>query len=204
MNASRQARALGVALVLAGMTLAGCQSQPPSSASPQSPDLRQLETPPGGTAEDADRAALARFVGAWSFEGWWAGADGERTAVAGRAAGVIESVHFVLLDLQTTSGEFAGRAGRKSGSLLFASEPGIGLTLTAWGDASPAMNRLAGTVDGAGSVFTFTEARTPAGRHRLGARMAFESDDRWVGEIRDETAAGQPVVARYVFTRVGE
>jgi hypothetical protein len=185
--------------------LLACQSSPPPSDEPlPGGSLRHLQTPGNATEPDADRAALSRLVGVWSFEGWSDQGGAARTTTAGRAAAAIENEHFVLLDLQTTSGQLAGTAAHKGGSMLFASEPGIGLTLTAWGDASPSITRLAGDVNPDASVFTFRELKTPPGRHRLACTLTFETDDRWVAEIRDVSEAARPVVARYVFTRAAQ
>lgn len=193
-----------VGVALPGLVLLGCQSQhhageAVASAPPSS--LRAIQAPTGGTRADAERAMLARFVGVWSFDGWVTGADGARGSVAGTGAAVIENQHFVKLDMKVTEGSMGGRSGRKAGSLLFASEPGVGLTLTAWGDASPAMSRCTGIVEGAGSVFTFTEVRTPSGAGRVSLNTRFTSDDRWVADVRDLSAAGDPLIASYTFTR---
>jgi hypothetical protein len=182
----------------------GCQSQPTAPERADNPSLRHIAAPPGATRADADRAFLARFVGTWNFQGWSVGQGGERVQGSGRAAGVIEHDHFVLLDLETAVGELGGRTSRKSGSMILASEPGIGPTLTAWGDASPSISRSVGHIEGNGSLFSFTEAQTPAGLHRLAVTIRFETDDRWIAEIHDSTASGSPVVARYQFTRTGK
>ncbi|MCC6677421.1 MAG: hypothetical protein IT436_09775 [Phycisphaerales bacterium] len=187
---------LPIALLLASGCRAGSRAEHPVN-----PVLRPVNAPAGASQADIDRAALARFVGVWRFDGWSATPDGKRTSASGHAAGVIESEHFVLLDLKTTSGQMGGRAGRKSGSMIFASEPGIGATLTAWGDAAPSITRLVGRVEGTGSAFWFSEAKTPKDRHRHTMLITFETDNAWLAEIRDDTAGGSPVVASYRFTR---
>lgn len=188
-------------IATAGLLLAGCQSSSaPAAHFAANPALSPIQVPPGGSSCDADRAALARFVGVWNFDGW-ANSGGARTTASGKAAATIENQHFVLIDLQTTSGTVGARAGTKSGSMLLASEPGIGLTLTAWGDASPSMSRAIGRAEGNASAFMFEEARTPAGMHRLSITMTFETNDRWVASIHDLSVGGQPRVAQYTFTR---
>lgn len=183
------------------VSVAGCQSESAASKYTVNPALRPIAFPSGGTPSDADRATLARFVGVWNFEGGTQAPDGTRINAKGIVAGVIEDEHFVLLDIEVTEGQLAGRAGRKAGSMFLAAEPGIGMTLTAWGDASPSISRLIGEVHGNGSVFTFREARTPPGRRRIGLEIQFESDDRWVAEVMESTAQNARVVARYAFTR---
>lgn len=151
------------------------------------------------TPADADRQALARLVGVWSFEGWSVGKDGSRKQATGLAAAAIENRYFVLLDIEASAGELGGRAGRKSGSMILASEPGIGLTLTAWGDASASICRLVGRVSGDGKVFTFEESRTPADLRRLSLVLTFETSERWTAEVRDASAPGRPIIAFYTF-----
>jgi len=182
------------------MMLCGCESSSPARHQGTNPALRQIEAPASGGTVDADRAALARFVGVWNFEGW-AINGGNRVTAAGKAAAAIENDHFVLIDVQTTSGTLGSRASNKSGSVLLASEPGIGLTMTAWGDASPAISRATGHVEGNASAFVFDEARTPKGVHRLSMTMTFETDDRWVARVHDLSAGDHPLVAQYTFTR---
>ncbi|MBS0186524.1 MAG: hypothetical protein JSS51_00545 [Planctomycetes bacterium] len=142
---------------------------------------------------DAARAQLSRLVGAWDLDGWWKGNGNDRNTVHGRAAGVLENQYFVLMDVQTTSGEMAGRTARKSGSFLFASEPGIGLTASAWGDASPSISRFVGTAQGNGIVFKPAHNAYPNAELVL----TFESDNRFTAEV----VQGSDVHASYTFTR---
>jgi len=191
-------RAALIASVLACLPfgLTGCQCGSSAPTYSQNPALRQIQPPANATAADADRATLARFVGVWTFEGWSVAADGTERTVAGNAAAAIESEHFVLLTIHRTSGQLAGRAGRTVGSMLLASEPEVGITLTAWGDESPFVRRLIGKTHGSGSVFSFDE------RNRgLSLTLTFETDDRWVAEARESNNGAQSVVARYKFSR---
>jgi hypothetical protein len=183
------------------VALAGCQSKPQVADNAVNPSLSRLSVPEGATPIDADRAALSRFVGVWRFEGVTVNAKNEQTTVQGNAAGTIEKEHFVLLELAPTSGQMGGRAVRSAGSMLFAAEPGVGLTVTAWGDASPAINRMTGATSLKGGVFSFAELRTPTNAARMGMTITFETDDRFVAAISDLSKAGRPVLARYTFSR---
>ena len=191
-------------LIIASVLATGCQSQSAPADRPANMALKRIDTPAGATQADADRAALARFIGAWNFDGWSAPPGSAHSQVSGRAAATIEREHFVLIDLQATSGELAGATGRRAGSMLLASEPGIGATLTAWGDACPSISRLVGQVKGNGSVFSFHEVTTPAGRHRHSLVITFETDDRWTAEIRDISVSGDPLLCSYQFTRAAQ
>jgi hypothetical protein len=201
--AARLGRAMSFGLGAVVIVGAGCKSASTGEEYAHNPALRRITPPEGATPADADRAALARFVGAWNFEGWSSDQGSARVSATGRAAATIENQHFVLLDLETTGGELGGRAGRKSGSMLLASEPGIGATLTAWGDAAPSISRLVGRVEGNGAAFVFDEVKAPSGKHRHAMVITFQTDDKWSAEIRDVTAGERQVVARYEFTRVG-
>jgi hypothetical protein len=200
-HARLTSRALSWCVGIAALSGIGCQGQPATEEHPASPALRAIQTPADATTADIDRAALSRLVGAWNYEGWSVDQDSARREASGRAAGTIESEHFVLMDLQATSGELGGRAGRKTGSMIFASEPGVGPTMTAWGDASPSISRFVGRVEGNGSAFTFNEVRTADGRHRHALTIVFTTDNQWTAEVRNLTASGSPVVAKYQFTR---
>lgn len=201
-------RALGSLLGVGVLALAtGCQSMEDTTGNGVNPALRELQTGPNATSADKQRAALSRLVGVWTFTGWTsdAGNWAERPFdVTGVAAGVVEDESFVLLDLQVTSGELTGHSARKTGSMLFASEPGVGATVTAWGDASPSISRLVGEIVNHGANFNYTEHRTPQGRGRVSLSIEFVTDDRWVAEIRDMGLETRPIVGRYVFERLME
>ncbi|MBX3389422.1 MAG: DUF1579 family protein [Phycisphaeraceae bacterium] len=149
---------------------------------------------------DADRGQLAKLVGAWRFEGSWSGEDGQKHSVQGRAAGVLVNNFFVLLDVQTTSGELAGQTSRQEGSLLFASEPGKGLTVTAWGDASPSITHLIGHSEEGGKVLTYLPASGPS--NAVAVVVRFEGDNHFSTEI--SAGSGGKGVAEYTFTRATE
>jgi hypothetical protein len=186
--------------VLALFPLAGCATgsigetdlQPTAHA-----NLRPIMTRKDAAPADRERALLARFIGAWNFQGWSAGPDGAHSQIKGVAAAVIEDDHFVHIDLQSSEGSL--RAGKNASALMLASEPGIGLTMTVWGDASPSISRLTGSAEPDGSVFRFAEVRTPSGIPRARVTITFESDDRWAAEISEQD--GKSPLAAYTFTR---
>ena len=186
---------LGLAL------LGGCSSAPRTPDAAVNPSLAKLSVPADATPADADRAALSRFVGVWNFEGVVVGADNKTSDVAGNAAAAIEKEHFVLLELRPTSGQMGGRPARTGGAILLGSEPGIGLTATAWGDASPAVSRMTGTTRLGGGIFSFSELRTPTNTPRISLTITFETNDRWVAVVNDVSKYAKPMLARYTFSR---
>ncbi|GMV24194.1 MAG: hypothetical protein AMXMBFR58_02250 [Phycisphaerae bacterium] len=192
---------LATCLCAAPVTLVACNAPQKSPPAPAAHNLRPITAPAGGSIADAHRASLARFVGIWQFEGWSVDSAGIQQSVSGRAAATIEREHFVLIDLQATSGQMAGRALRRGGSILLASEPGLGVTLTTWGDASPSVGRLIGRTEGSGASFVFDEAATPAGRQRVQISIHFRSDDHWIAELRDADTGDSKVLASYEFKR---
>src|SRR5262245_23176589 len=80
-------------------------------------------------ALQADRALLAKFVGAWDYQGWSQVTPDVRRESKGRAAGVIERTHFLLLDTESIITQ-GGKTRKLEGSILFSVEPGEGLMLT--------------------------------------------------------------------------
>ncbi len=205
---SMRARACWMMIGIGAMALiGGCQSMEDATGNGVNPALRPLQTGPDATDADKQRAALSRLVGVWTFAGWsGATADWDTRApdVAGLAAGVVESGYFVLLDLDVTSGEFAGSDQGKEASMLFASEPGVGATVSAWGDAAPSISRLVGEIVNNGANFNYTELRTPEGRGRVSLSIEFVTDDHWIAEIRDAETEPHSIIARYDFQRLVE
>jgi hypothetical protein len=177
-------------LALVGVAMVGgCQTGNASSTSSDA----SFST----ATADSDRAHLVKLVGEWQFEGSWSGADGKQNAVQGRAAGVLVNNYFVMLDVQTTSGELAGRTTREDGSMIFAAEPGVGMTVTAWGDASPTVTRLVGRTEQGGNVFNFVPAGGTANAAALIVR--FDGPDRFTTQLNPGAVLSS---ANYTFTRV--
>lgn len=189
-KSSRALRAcLGVvvgSLALGGLT--ACQSGGSSSSNSDSSF--------SASVADSNRTLLTKLVGDWQFEGAWSGADGKPNAVQGRAAGVLVNNFFVLLDVQSTEGQLAGRTTREDGSMLFAAEPGRGLTVTAWGDASPSVTRLVGGSHDNGNVFSFVPADGTGNAAALVIR--FDGPDRFTTQLNPGAALSS---ASYTFTR---
>lgn len=178
-------------LVVGGLMLvamAGCQTgNAPSGAANSSFSIQ---------AADSERTHLAKFVGDWQFEGSWSGADGKPHPVQGQAAGVLVNNFFVMLDIQTTSGELAGRTTREDGSIVFASEPGVGVTVTAWGDASPNVTRLVGRSEQGGNVLRFVPAGGTA--NAVALVVQFDGPNRFTTQLNPGAALSS---ANYTFTR---
>lgn len=155
----------------------------------------------GGAAADtaevrAERATLAKFIGAWDFEGWYEPADAPRRTSKGKAAGVLEHSHFVLLDTHSTVTE-DGKSRELRGSILFSVAPGEGLQLSAWSDNSPALRQFKGTVENNGNRFSFKGIPAPGNSNQVRLEILYSSADRWTAEF---TRSGK-VIASYTFIR---
>ncbi|MBX3317031.1 MAG: hypothetical protein KF902_09250 [Phycisphaeraceae bacterium] len=190
-------RSFAVLCLVGSALLGGCHGTPARVKDSPNASLRPIDVAPDAPKSDADRSKLARLIGVWSFRGTVTDDSDSTREVTGTAAGVLENSHFVLLDVQATQGEFAGTAGRKSGSMLFGSEPGKGLTVTAWGDAGPEIRRLIGATNADGSVFEFRVMQGHGRGAGISMRIVFETDDRWSVTISRGTAS-----ASYVFSRL--
>lgn len=155
----------------------------------------------GGAVTDskqvqADRATLAKLVGAWDFEGWNEPSAGARRTSKGRAAGVIEHTHFLLLDIESTVAE-AGTNRKLEGSILFSVEPKAGLRATTWSDNAPTVRQFSGEIQGGGSSLVFRNIRAVGHKDRLEMTIAFASADRWSATFSDRGT----IVASYSFVR---
>jgi hypothetical protein len=147
---------------------------------------------------DADRALLAKFVGAWEYEGWSIPEGETRRSSKGIASGVVEHAHFVLFD---TLGEVeqGDDARAIKGSILFSVEPGVGLMLTSWSDDSTSVHRFDGDIENDGMRFVFLSYQPlwgPGSKVKL--VIEFASRDQWTATFHRNGA----VVAEYTFSRV--
>ncbi|MGH7242030.1 MAG: hypothetical protein ACREJD_01260 [Phycisphaerales bacterium] len=181
-------RACIAAIVAAGsLGLGGCQTGSPACCAADSSYTV--------ARADADRALLGKLVGDWRFEGSWSENGGATNNVTGRAAGVLVNNYFVMMDVQTTSGQLSGRTSRDEGSILFATEPGMGMTISAWGDASPAITRLIGRAENGGSVLEYRAANSAGSAASVVVR--FENENRLTIDL-----TGPKGSATYRFSRV--
>lgn len=144
----------------------------------------------------AERATLAKFIGAWDFEGWYEPVDAPRRTSKGKAAGVLEHSHFVLLDTQSTVTE-DGKSRELRGSILFSVAPGEGLQLSAWSDNSPALRQFKGSIKNNGNLFAFKGIPAPGNSNQVRLDILFSSADRWTAEF----TRGSKVIASYTFIR---
>jgi len=182
---------LGILGSIAAIGLGGCQTNKSGACCAADASYSVAQA-------DSDRGLLAKLVGDWRFEGSWTGAGGVKNNVQGRAAGVLVNNYFITMDVQTTSGELAGRTSRDEGSILFASEPGIGLTASAWGDASPSITRLVGHSESNGSILAYV----PAGgnSNAVAFTIRFDGENSFIANITGGSNGQR--AATYTFTRV--
>ncbi len=176
-----RALAFSVSVVLLPVA-SGCQSNGGAMA-----DTKALQN---------DRATLAKLVGAWDFEGWNEPENGPRRVGKGKAAGVIEHSHFVLLDMEGTVLE--AKTNRDlGGSILFSVEPKAGLKATAWSDNGPVVRQFRGEIQNDGSRLLFKNIQALGHSEKLQMAVNFASVDKWSVEF---SRAGK-VVAAYTFVR---
>ena len=191
------------AAILVGSVLAamGCQGpQATQDDEPAPAGVTILRAPAGATEDDRNRIALARFVGAWDYAGWYTPEGRARETSEGIAAGTIEHEYYVLLDGQYVREE-AGTASYHEGSMLFSSEPGLGLMMTSWSNAGPSVQRFRGRVEREGTRFVFDEVERVGGGEWLRLVVSFETDNTWTADFYRRGSPEDILAASYTFTR---
>lgn len=148
-----------------------------------STDAQRSASPAQLTQTDRDRLALGKLARAWKLTGWET-VEGHKRFLSGTAVGSVENSYFLRLNVNVTEDQ-TGRASH--GNILFASEPGRGLTMTSRFDTSPSALAYAGTVSNNGDVFTLRES----GRGNRQIVIRFLSADQWVADVSDPDGSGR-------------
>jgi hypothetical protein len=152
---------------------------PPPAASPApAPEMSNW---------DRDRLQLAKFARPWRVSGWET-VDGRRRFVSGTATGQVDSTFFVRLDMVITD-ELSGNINR--GNVVFASEPGRGLTLNSRFDSSPTAVAFAGSVNAAGDLFTLNEIAPGFGPNGRQVVIRFLTPDNFVADTTNRRTGEQ-------------
>jgi hypothetical protein len=193
-------RAFASAALVVAAAVPGCKTGPLHGTYARPTTVSPIDASEYSDQHDLDRMALTRFIGAWDFTGWHNPPDGERRETAGIAAGVVEHRNFVLLDIAnlTEEGETVELG---SGSILFAVEPEVGLVVTTWSEASPAVHRYRGMVQADGSRFAFGGVKVGETGERVDVVAQFETDDRFVMRFYRGSGDSAEIVAEYAFSR---
>lgn len=175
--------------------------QQPAPAPVQPPPVQQPAAAPAPqpaalSSHDRDRLALAKFARPWRVTGWET-VDGQRRFVSGTATGQIDNTFFIRLDMAVTD-EQSGRIN--TGNVVFASEPGRGLTMNSRFDTSPSPVTYTGSVSADGNLFTLDELGSGFGK--TGRRMVirFLSPDNWVADVTDRSTGSPMPRASMTFT----
>lgn len=148
------------------------------------------------SSADRDRLALARFARTWRVSGWET-VNGERRFVNGNAAGSVDCSFFVRLDMSM----FDEQSGRmNTGNLVFASEPGRGVTMSSRFDTSPSLTTYLGTATADGTLFTLDEmgwGGSTTGRRII---IRFLSADEFVADVSERWGGQSSQQASFTFT----
>lgn len=166
---------------------------PPPTAAAAAP---QPAPPPEMNSWDRDRLQLAKFARPWRVSGWET-VDGRRRFVSGTATGQVDSTFFVRLDMVITD-ELTGNINR--GNVVFASEPGRGMTLNSRFDSSPTAVAFAGSVNAAGDLFTLNEIAPGFGSKGRQVVIRFLNPDNFVADTTNRRTGEQ--ISSLSFTSV--
>lgn len=165
-------------------------NQRAATPTPVMPPPAQVNVPQAQpmSQADRDRLALARFARSWRVTGWQT-VDGQRRFVNGNAAGSVDNMFFVRLDMSM----FDEQSGRmNTGNVILASEPGRGITMNSRFDTSPSPSSYAGTVSADGTLFTLDEIAPNWGNTGRRIVIRFLSGDQFVADVT-ERSGGQAV-----------
>lgn len=163
----------------------------PSPSGP--PTTVSVTTPASLTQSDRDRLALSKLARNWRVTGWET-VDGQRRLVSGTASGSVENAFFIRL-IMTITDEQTRQVN--NGNIVFASEPGRGLTMNSHFDTSPFPITYSGTVSNDGNLFTLDEIAPSAGARRIVAR--FISPTEWVADVSDRSGSQSTPQASFNF-----
>lgn len=161
--------------------------QPVPVAPPPSPVAESSTPPPEMSSWDRDRLQLAKFARPWRVSGWES-VDGRRRFVSGTATGQVDSNFFVRLDMVITD-ELTGQINR--GNVVFASEPGRGMTMNSRFDSSPTAVAFAGTVSAGGDLFTLNEISPASGPKGRQVVIRFLNPDNFVADTTNRRTGEQ-------------
>jgi hypothetical protein len=123
--------------------------------------------------------------------------DGQRRFVSGTATGQIDNRFFIRLDMAMTDQQ-SGRVN--SGNVIFASEPGRGLTMNSRFDSSPTPVTYEGTVSADGQIFTLNELAPGFGPNGRRLVIRFLSPDNFVADSTDRAGGNATPRASLTFT----
>lgn len=166
---------------------------PPPAASQQ----QVVSQPPAQlSSADRDRLALAQFARTWRVSGWET-VDGQRRFVTGTAVGSVENAFFVRLDINVRDDQ-TGRLN--TGNVIFASEPGRGLTMNSRFDTSPSPVTFAGNVTADGSLFTLDEIAPGFGPNGRRIVIRFISPDEWVADESERSGGRTTAIGSLTFS----
>lgn len=146
----------------------------PTNPPPQSQNSSSL------TQTDRDRLALARFARSWRVTGWET-VDGQRRLVSGTATGTVENSFFIRLTTQIRDDQSGNVT---NGNIVFASEPGRGMTMNSHFDSGPTPMTFDGSLSADGNVLTLNEI-APAAEQRVIIR--FINDGQWVADTTNRS-----------------
>ncbi len=123
--------------------------------------------------------------------------NGQRRFVSGTATGQIDNRFFIRLDMVMTDQQ-SGQVN--TGNVIFASEPGRGLTMNSRFDSSPTPVTYEGSVSADGQVFTLNELAPGFGPNGRRLIIRFLSPDNFAADSTDRAGGQATPRASLTFT----
>lgn len=170
----------------------------PAPAPAPAPVAAPAATPQMSQA-DRDRMVLSRFARSWQISGWET-VEGVRRFASGTAVGAVESNYFVRLEMRMTAE--GADAQQSTGTIIFGSEPGRGLTMSSRFDSSPSAMNYAGNITDGGNAMTLDEIHPAMGGPRRRIEIRFLGADEFVADVKDVGGRSGAVQASFRFTGV--
>ena len=148
---------------------------------------------------DHDRVLLARLVGRWRVSGWSEVMASDRREISGVAEGIIEQSYFLRLDMNLILDPV--KEEHLTGTLLFGSEPGRGVTLSSRFSDAPSTSRFVGSSGDGGRVLTVDEVDSKVDGVRRHMVIRFLTDLEVAVDVFNAATMESTLIGSFMLVR---